>query len=188
MRILHPRDYRVMPWKNGTGSTTEIAIHPETSAVSGVPFQWRVSIADVAVDGPFSLFPGYDRHIMVIEGAGMRLDAGPHGVIVLGRPFMPASFSGAWEIKGTLTAGPVRDFNLMASRAETRSSLSCEVLSERRTFMARGGFTLLHVLEGEASVANEPLMKSDTLFLAHDDTAEVMPSGSVRLAHCRILV
>ena len=76
MHILRAPDYHLMPWKNGGGSTTEIAIYPEASSVSGVPFLWRVSIAEVTVNGPFSSFPGYDRHIMVIEGEGMRLDAG----------------------------------------------------------------------------------------------------------------
>lgn len=186
MRILHPHDYRTMPWRNGGGTTMEIAIHPESSGFSGVPFQWRVSIADVATNGPFSLFPGYDRHIMVIAGAGMQLDAGPRGVIVLGRPFIPVSFSGDWEITGKLTNGPIRDFNLMASHAETRSSLSCDLFSDARQFSAGDGFVLLHVLEGKAAAAGQPVTAGDTLYLAHGERIELVPSGSVRLAHCRI--
>ncbi|TIV74879.1 MAG: HutD family protein, partial [Mesorhizobium sp.] len=29
MRILRAADYRVMPWKNGGGTTTEIAVSPD---------------------------------------------------------------------------------------------------------------------------------------------------------------
>ena len=81
MRHLRSSDYRIMPWKNGGGSTTEIAICPEGSGIPGGQFRWRVSIADVVADGPFSRFSGYDRHIMVVEGAGMTLNTRGHGEI-----------------------------------------------------------------------------------------------------------
>ncbi|MDP1908248.1 MAG: HutD family protein, partial [Hyphomicrobium sp.] len=43
MRILRAKDYRRMPWKNGGGETTEIAISPEGAALDS--FDWRVSMA-----------------------------------------------------------------------------------------------------------------------------------------------
>ena len=58
-----------MPWKNGGGVTTEIWASPP----SGI-FDWRVSIATVNADGPFSTFAGYERHIMTLSGEGMVLD------------------------------------------------------------------------------------------------------------------
>jgi hypothetical protein len=45
-RVLSPADYRRMPWKNGAGRTTEIAVHPAGAALDA--FDWRVSVADVA--------------------------------------------------------------------------------------------------------------------------------------------
>lgn len=47
MLHLHPSDYRVMPWKDGGGSTTEIAIEPPGSSLTE-PFLWRVRV-DVQV-------------------------------------------------------------------------------------------------------------------------------------------
>ena len=55
VRLLTPNDYRSMPWKNGAGRTTEIAVHPAGAALDA--FAWRVSIADIERDGPFSRFP-----------------------------------------------------------------------------------------------------------------------------------
>src|SRR5215510_3780263 len=46
MRIILPDAYRRMPWKNGAGTTTEIAIDPPEADVAG-RFRWRLSIADV---------------------------------------------------------------------------------------------------------------------------------------------
>ena len=47
------------PWKNGGGSTTEIAIAPLGATVD--KFDWRISLATIANSGPFSVFPGVDR-------------------------------------------------------------------------------------------------------------------------------
>ena len=45
--------------------------HPAGAPLAA--FDWRVSVADVAADGPFSRFPGVDRVLVLIAGAGMRL-------------------------------------------------------------------------------------------------------------------
>lgn len=124
---LGPGDYRLMPWKNGLGTTTEIAIHPPSADVSGKPFDWRVSLADVTQDGDFSSFPGYDRSILVAEGAGMELgfDAAP-GVLLEG-PGAMTHFSGDWRTRCRLLHGPVRDFNVMTRRG--RVEHHCDVVS-----------------------------------------------------------
>src|SRR6187402_1017158 len=108
LRRLTAKDYRSMPWRNGGGTTTELVLGPEMAG----RFLYRVSIADVTSDGAFSRFAGYDRHIVLIEGAGMTLDAQAHGRVELA-PFEPHSFSGDWDVHGTLVAGAVRDFNLI---------------------------------------------------------------------------
>ena len=69
MQILRAANYKVMPWKNGLGSTTEIAIFPANAKLDD--FDWRVSMAQVTSDGPFSSFPGIDRTLLVIDGAGI---------------------------------------------------------------------------------------------------------------------
>ena len=70
MRLVRRADLTPRPWKNGGGVTREIAAHPPEAGLDG--FDWRLSMADVASDGPFSAFPGIDRTLTVIEGAGAR--------------------------------------------------------------------------------------------------------------------
>ncbi|MBM3526239.1 MAG: HutD family protein, partial [Alphaproteobacteria bacterium] len=53
-----------MPWKNGLGRTAEIARAPAT----GEAFDWRLSIATIAADGAFSVFPGCERTLVPIAG------------------------------------------------------------------------------------------------------------------------
>jgi environmental stress-induced protein Ves len=112
-RVLAPNDYRRMPWKNGGGHTTQIASHP---ADAGLPsFVWRVSVADVSQDGPFSPFAGIDRTLVLLTGAGMKLE-GDSEPMELRAPYEPISFSGDEALHCSLVGGPVRDFNLMVRR------------------------------------------------------------------------
>lgn len=110
--LLAPTDYRVMPWKNGGGTTREILAYPSDTE----NFDWRLSIADIQADGAFSPFPGYARTIMLLEGNGMRLEIGDAPAVTVQEKFRPLDFDGSSETHCTLTGGPIRDFNIMSSR------------------------------------------------------------------------
>jgi len=116
---LGPGDFRVMPWKNGAGSTTELVIEPPGATLAD-GFRWRVSMATVAESGPFSSFPGYDRTLLLLEGQGLELDHGPHGRALLPGPLAPVRFQGEWATQGRLLGGPCLDFNVMSRRGEVQ--------------------------------------------------------------------
>ncbi|CAN5923463.1 hypothetical protein BH11MYX4_BH11MYX4_45960 [soil metagenome] len=178
MRRLVPAEYRRMPWRNGGGTTTEILVEPG----SGERFVHRVSVADVASDGPFSRFEGYDRHIMLLSGDGMTLDCGSHGVIDLRAPFVPRAFSGDWDVHGALVAGPVRDFNLIVDRARASSSLEVRLLELREALPCPPGSTcIVHIIDGELSNASP----GDTLVV--DAPCWLEPRGVVRMAIARVM-
>jgi hypothetical protein len=143
VRHLTPNEFRSMPWKNGGGRTTEIAAYPPGSALDA--FLWRVSLADVGRDGPFSLFPGIDRTLVLLEGAGMRL-RGRLGDTELTMPFEPHTFSGDAAVECTLVAGPVRDFNAMFRRGRARGSVA--VVRERGAEFATAQFRLAYAAIG----------------------------------------
>ena len=127
--LLAPADYRRMPWKNGGGHTLEIATHPADADLAS--FAWRVSIADVTRDGPFSAFPGVERTLVLLAGRGMRL-VGAGDPMDLMTPFEPVTFAGEASLHCTLSDGPTRDFNLMVRRA----SASGEVVVVRDESLA----------------------------------------------------
>ena len=68
MLILRAAGYRVMPWKNGGGTTTEVAVSPDHAGLED--FDWRISMARVETSGPFSSFAGIDCTLSVLEGEG----------------------------------------------------------------------------------------------------------------------
>src|SRR6516164_1536547 len=88
MRILRSADHREMPWKNGQGATREILVHPEGASLDG--FMWRISMAQVNAPGAFSVFPGCDRILCVVNGGPLLLaveDAEPVRLGVDSPPF-----------------------------------------------------------------------------------------------------
>src|SRR4051794_27525326 len=113
-RVLTPADYRSTSWKNGGGRTTEIASFPPGLSLEG--FSWRVSVADVERNGPFSAFPGVDRTLVLLQGAGLIL-AGVGEPLEVRAHYEPVKFVGDIGLECTLYDGPVRDFNLMVHRA-----------------------------------------------------------------------
>lgn len=114
MKILRAADYRWMPWKNGGGETAEILAFPPGASMDD--FDWRISMADVTGDGPFSSFPGIDRTLTLLSGNGVALDIDGQGRIVLDPSSPPHAFPGDVPVMASLTDGPVRDLNVMSRR------------------------------------------------------------------------
>jgi environmental stress-induced protein Ves len=129
-RVIRQHDLVRVPWKNGGGTTAEVAAFPEGSGFDS--FGWRISMADVASDGPFSVFPGIDRTLIVVEGEGIELDV--EGVAFrLDAAAPKLSFSGDDATAGRLLAGPIRDLNVMTRRG----------LFRHRTRFVQSGVALL---------------------------------------------
>ncbi|PGH58015.1 hypothetical protein CRT60_08640 [Azospirillum palustre] len=175
---LSPADHRRVPWKNGGGVTTELAVEPSGDGrPDGRPdgcFVWRVSIADVVEPGPFSAFPGYDRLIAVVEGEGMRLsvDGAPP---VERRRLDPAfAFPGEAAVWCEPTAGPIRDVNLMLDRASAAGMLTLlagSAAHRANVHRAAGDVLLVHALAGMLTVTPE------------DGEALTVPAGHSLLLH-----
>ncbi len=176
---LGAADYRKMPWKNGGGVTTEIVVEPPSGRLSDARFSYRVSVADVASDGPFSAFPGCDRHIMLLSGDGMTLDV--DGTWHELRAFAPFSFSGDARVHGALHGGPVRDFNVIVDRASFRATLTSQLVAANApcTLSCPPGATLLvyviagHLVGRYAAAPGETLvLQEPALVAAHAVTSE----------------
>lgn len=149
-RKLPVEALRVVPWKNGGGVTTEIAAGPPLSGDQD--WSWRVSIADVPATGPFSLFPGIDRTIAVIQGSGMDLHFEDGRVVPL-ELNQPVDFDGGLPVDGILRKDPIRDFNVMADRRYFRAALEIhQGVTTTHQQIGVGSVLLVHFLDGEGSV------------------------------------
>jgi uncharacterized protein len=117
-RHLTPADYLRQPWANGRGETLEIA---RAEGPGGL--LWRLSIATVAEDGPFSRLPGLDRSLTVIDGPGFDLN-GP-GWCRRAAHLTPVTFPGDHAVTASGVAAPSRDFNVMVARGRMRALVAC---------------------------------------------------------------
>lgn len=110
-----------MPWKNGGGETREIMVSPAGATLDSL--DWRVSLATVATDGPFSTFQGVQRTLCVIRGAGIRLHVGDAPPITLLESSAPYSFDGEATTSATLIDGDIVDLNVMSRRGRWRHAV-----------------------------------------------------------------
>lgn len=106
------------PWKNGGGVTRTLAVDGQAA----MP-RWRVSIADIERDGPYSRFPGYDRVSVVLSGQGVALQGEGAGLDLL--PGVPTAFAGDLALESRLLGGPVQVLNLFVLRAAAQATVSC---------------------------------------------------------------
>ncbi|MGN6462907.1 MAG: HutD/Ves family protein [Pseudolabrys sp.] len=173
MRIVRAADYRRMPWTNGGGSTTEVAIAPATATLDN--FDWRISMAHVAAPGPFSRFPGIDRTLAVIEGAGIHLTLAG-ATVTLDRGAPPHFFPGDIETAATLIDGPIDDLNVMSRRTRydhrmTRHRAGETVAlpqdAETVLLMPRGGSVTV-----ELGAARTTIADGDTALMDQTDLAD----------------
>ncbi|WP_158589886.1 HutD/Ves family protein [Gemmobacter lutimaris] len=147
-RIMSPDEFQTNPWKNGGGITREVARHPV-----GEDWQWRISIAEVGTDGPFSLFPGMTRILTVIDGAGIDLLA-VDGLLEA-RLHRPVHFSGDQDVNAKLVSGPVHDLNLIYDATAVEAAVN--VILGPATVNCEAGTAGFLCLSGAVTVSGDGL-------------------------------
>lgn len=145
----------VTRWRNGGGDTREIVSFPPGEA----EFGWRASIATIAVDGPFSRFPGVDRVITLLDGDSVLLRSA-QGEQRLQR-HQPWAFPGEWAIEAQID-GRCLDFNIMTRRARWQADVA--VVQQRVSGMQGVAWVLTgswHTAQGEALAPQQGIWWQD---------------------------
>ncbi len=138
VRIVAAGEARRMPWKNGRGTTLELATDaPESDPAA---WTWRLSIADVPERGPFSRFPGIDRWIACLAGEGLRLHRG-RSVDEVPKHGVALAFAGEEKVDGEPRGRGVRDVNLLLRRGAWSGRLRVE---RGAGGLARGATVVIH--------------------------------------------
>jgi environmental stress-induced protein Ves len=150
MEIIRFADIRPEPWRNGGGVTRELASHPKAASAQDGAWDWRVSIADVSKAGDFSVFPGMERVITIIDGELLLLsvDGSEHPL----EKYRPFRFSGEASSSATLPTGDIRDLNVIAREGAFKGYTSIVEISKKRAHPVFEG-QLAVLLEGKATVA-----------------------------------
>jgi hypothetical protein len=178
-------DQRRTPWKNGGGETTELFVHPKGADLDH--FAIRLSRASVGRAGPFSAFPGIDRSLAIVRGAGValrvsrRAGEGAHEELVrLERASAPYAFAGELPIEAALIDGPVEDFNVMTRRSAYAHTLAWATIDGATRIARPRGIALLAlvVVEGALVVAGTRLVAGEALLIDDDASVDVIGEGA----------
>ena len=171
--VIPANEYRRERWRNGLGWTREI--HAHATAGSSDDWAWRLSIAEIEQDAPFSAFPGIDRELVLLSGNGLRLRFDDGEVRELHPPHDKLRFAGERAVTGELLDGPTQDFNLMWRRDLVEAQLwHRPLVGPMVVFAEPGTMWAVHLLAGQARFADESglpdLAATDTALLRADDT------------------
>lgn len=160
-------------WANGGGVTRELAAKRVGGQVA-----WRISVAEIEKEGPFSLFPGLARVHTIIEGTGLTLQ-GADGVLNA-RPFKPLRFDGGLALTARLLDGPCRAFNVIYDPQIV--SVTVDVHSGAQAFHVDED-DFVFVVSGAISMGDTWLVGSDVIRAA--GAAMLAPASDVKVLHVR---
>jgi environmental stress-induced protein Ves len=150
MEIIRFAELRPQPWRNGGGVTRELASHPQAASFQDGDWDWRVSIAEVSTAGTFSVFPGMERLLTVIDGELLLLtvDGAEHPL----ERYRPFRFPGDADTVAALPTGDIKDLNVITRKGSFKGYTSIIELSKKRAHPLFGG-QLGVLLQGQASVS-----------------------------------
>lgn len=180
VQLIPANEYRRVRWHNGAGWTREIATGP-LEAVDGVSsaWHWRLSIAEIDRDGPFSTFEGVERECMLLHGQGAELQFENAPSQMLSPPFGRLRFPGEARLSAALVDGRVEVFNLMWRRERVQTSTwHRPLVGSMVVFVDPDSCWVVHVLAGHARLAGG----TDGPVLSMGDTA-ILRAGELRTRH-----
>jgi uncharacterized protein len=174
LQIIRKSSFKAIPWKNGGGITHEVIRAP----VTGDPFLWRVSVADIESSGPFSDFTGYRRHMVLLRGRGLMLRFGTGDHCRLQKVGDSTQFDGAAAPHCDLLDGPCVDLNFMVAES-LRADARVLRLTEPFTTPGSAGPALIFSIEAPLLLATDG---AEAVRLEPWDFA-VVSQGGARLSH-----
>ncbi|WP_413288793.1 HutD family protein [Bdellovibrio sp. HCB337] len=183
LKFTSKSQYQVMPWKNGQGMTAQIQMFPEGASFPDGDFLWRLSSATVQASGPFSLFPGCDRILVVLSGEGLLLNSARL------EPLNPIRFSGEFVIDCQLIGGEVVDLGLIFRRDKVQADVSIETLpAGAQTLSLNSKTHLLYLYSGSCEVQGRRVEAGDTLQVTGEKeiALRVLSSEGAKLIHFQV--
>lgn len=185
IRLIEKSNFKLMPWKNGKGVTTQIWLSPEGSEFALGQFHFRMSSASIEKNEEFSLFPGMERILIPIGGSGFQLNQDVY------EKFEIARFSGDEKTICSLLKGTVVDFGIIYN--PKMISVNVKILhlkSDMQFTLEQQNQYFVSVLDGSLIHENKVLMSPESLYYFNEPLCRlnVQKSAVVCLASLTALV
>lgn len=172
---MHRFDLRTIPaqpWANGAGTRQDLA-----TGDHGGQNVWRLSVAAIDRDCPFSTYPGLSRLHTLIAGVGTRLTGA--GVEIDVRPMSPVAFDAGIPLDCTLIDGPATALNVIYDPA----AINAELLAlDAGAHMIEAREIAVLCVSGSAALNGETLEASQGAIAQGAAAITVDPSAEVLCA------
>lgn len=171
IELISPNQWQCQRWQNGGGITHQIARQDDERGM-----RWRLSIAEVDTDGPFSQLENIERIILLLDGAGFCLSGAGDMPQVLDQPLQAFHFAADSAIDCKLINGPVRDFNIMSRRGELSASLTVLSLVGKPETLKLSAHTFIYVVTGESQLSvndRNYLLKAQQTLCLNQESGEL---------------
>ncbi|MBC9031324.1 HutD family protein [Sphingomonas sp. JC676] len=157
--------------------TTGVAAWPVGAFLDG--FDWRISLARVDRDGPFSTFLGVTRTQLLLSGGPITL-VGPNWKAELAEGSDPVTFDGRDAVEASARS-PATVLNVMTRRAVYTHSLQSLELAEPVDIAAEAAEHVLIALDDGVTTDALTLGVLDALWLSPGDTVTLAPIAPARI-------
>lgn len=165
MKKITFKDLVEMPWKNGQGTTRQIAIYPDNADISN--FQWRISAATVNTLGAFSNFDHVTRSLALLTGDSITLKI-EDAIVELHRDGQPVTFSGTVPTEMTECREPALDFGVMTHNDFANHSLIKATFNDGEIYQRTAPTTLILALS-PCLLNNQTLEIFDAILFTKSD-------------------
>jgi environmental stress-induced protein Ves len=158
-QLIQTSEYKIMPWKNGLGTTSEIAIEPPLANFPIDDFDWRLSSAKIQNSNQFSTFKGYDRLLTVWQGEGLKLNQNKL------KPFEVMHFSGEENMNCDLLGNEVLDLGLIYKRDKFKANMTVYNFTPQEVFSLKldTGLHFIFCVSGSLDIDGHILHELQTL-------------------------
>lgn len=156
MKLIRAEELRQGRWRNGLGISWDVATCPQDET----EFGWRLAIARIDGDVPFSHYANVDRIFTLIDGVGLDLIFEDGRNLAVDRLFEPHAYACDVATLCRLRDGPCRALNLFVRRDAWKAAVE---IRSGRVAVSHHGPILVHALDGSVSINAIRLSKGDTL-------------------------
>ncbi len=174
-KLINSINHIKTPWKNGQGTTTQIAIYPETANLASQNFDWRISSACISQDSDFSLFQNHHRLLSVIAGNGLRLslNSSTQSEKLL-TAFQVFEFSGATNIQAKILSPNVIDMGVIYDPNKVSASMIFQKAKQTaERIMTQSHINFIICAQGRLRINDFNLLPLDCLRIEGSQTIEI---------------
>lgn len=187
-------DEQLVSWKNGLGSTAQIAIRPQERDPTKQSYIWRLALSRVKDSCTHPMIPGYDESFLLLPGvdtkltdaSSMHLYHNSQAESIKLYPLVPYTFSGNWTTTCKLESGEQRYLSLSVNRKLANASMTIEniyALKNENDAVSNGAEEHVDAVTEDATGAGDAKIKhaATNKFLMGRFTTVHVISGTIQL-------